>query len=337
MSGQFQHFMLKEIYEQPTVIKQCLEQYSPPLIPFSELDQIHILACGTSLNAGLVGQFWFEQLAGISTQVRSSSEFLSAPLLATPNTLTIAVTQSGETADTIAAIQAAIQKVQSLRCAITNGIDSTITKLVDHTLYTNAGEEKSVAATKTFTAQLMLFYQLALTIAHQTQRLSDEQLEFRIAQLHQLPQHIETALQQETEIAKIAQTLKNTRDLIILGSGVNYAIALEGSLKLKEATYTHAEGYAAGEFLHGTIALLDDQIPVMAIVTEGEAGERVLKSVDRVQASGGKVIEFHAPPVAEELTPFLTMIPLQLLAYHLAIARQIDVDRPRNITKSLTS
>jgi glucosamine--fructose-6-phosphate aminotransferase (isomerizing) len=332
---QFKHFMLKEIYEQSDVIEQCLERYSPPLtsVPLNNVDQIHILACGTSLNAGLIGQYWFEQLAGISTQVRSSSEFLSAPLLEMPNTLTIAVTQSGETADTIAAIK----ETKSSRLAITNGIDSTITKLVDHTLYANAGEEKSVAATKTFTAQLMLFYSLALTIAYQKQRLDDQQLELLLTQLHQLPKQIEIVLQQESNIAAIAQTLKNTRSLIVLGSGINASIAMEGALKLKEATYTHAEGYAAGEFLHGPIALLDDQIPVIAIATEAESGVRVMKTVDRIRANGGKVILFNPPPVLEILTPFLAIVPLQLLAYHLAIARNIDVDRPRNITKSLTN
>jgi glucosamine--fructose-6-phosphate aminotransferase (isomerizing) len=208
---------------------------------------------------------------------------------------------------------------------------------VDHTLYANAGEEKSVAATKTFTAQLMLFYSLALTIAYQKQRLDDQQLELLLTQLHQLPKQIEIVLQQESNIAAIAQTLKNTRSLIVLGSGINASIAMEGALKLKEATYTHAEGYAAGEFLHGPIALLDDQIPVIAIATEAESGVRVMKTVDRIRANGGKVILFNPPPVLEILTPFLAIVPLQLLAYHLAIARNIDVDRPRNITKSLTN
>jgi glutamine---fructose-6-phosphate transaminase (isomerizing) len=320
------HFMLKEIHEQPDVIRNQIDR----VIPIESCDRINILACGTSLNAGLIGQFLFEQIAKIPTQVRSSSESLSAPLLETPNTITIAITQSGETADTIAALQ----QVETKCIAITNGIDSKITRQVDETIYTNAGEEKSVAATKTFTAQLVIFYKLAFQIAYQNQKLSDRTFASHLESLQQIPQQIEKFLQNNT-IAEIAKTLKETRSLIILGTGINAAIALEGALKLKEATYTHAEGYAAGEFLHGSIAVLDSQIPTLAIVTEDDT--RMRKTIDRIRANGNRVIEFENRSIPELFSPFLTIIPLQLLAYHLAILRGIDVDRPRNITKSLTN
>ncbi|MGG6265107.1 SIS domain-containing protein [Leptolyngbya sp. AN03gr2] len=304
------HFMLKEIHEQPEVIRRLLDRS----LSVGKFDRINILACGTSLNAGLIGQFLFEQVAKVPTQVRSSSESIFAPMIETPNTLTIAITQSGETADTIAALKT----VQSKRIAITNGINSTITKLVDQTIYTNAGEEKSVAATKTFTAQLVILYQLAFQLANQEAQW-----------LQEIPQQIEAILKENT-IAQIAKSLENTRDLILIGRGINTAIALEGALKLKEATYTHAEGYAAGEFLHGPIALLDPQIPTIAI-------GNVKKTIDRIRANGNPVIEIPTPAIPELFTPFLTIIPLQLLAYELAILRKIDVDRPRNITKSLTT
>ncbi|MBN8563015.1 MAG: SIS domain-containing protein [Leptolyngbya sp. UWPOB_LEPTO1] len=320
------HFMLKEIHQQPDVIRHQLDRTISIGIP----DRINILACGTSLNAGLIGQFLFEQIAQIPTQVRSSSESLSAPLLETPNTITIAITQSGETADTIAALQ----QVQSKRVAITNGIDSTITRFADHTIYTNAGEEKSVAATKTFTSQIVLFYKLAFQIAHENQKLSDREFASHLESLKQIPQQMEKLLNENT-IVELAQTLKETRDLIILGSGINTAIALEGALKLKEATYTHAEGYAAGEFLHGPIALLDAEIPTLAIVTEDDS--RIQKTIDRIRAHGNHVIEITAKSVPELFSPFLAVVALQLLAYHLATLRRIDVDRPRNIAKSLTT
>ncbi|MEP0915639.1 SIS domain-containing protein [Leptolyngbya sp. DQ-M1] len=310
------HFMLKEIHEQPDVMRQLLDRSMS--ISFEQVDRINILACGTSLHAGLIGQFLFEQVAKIPTQVRSSSEALFAPLIETPDTVTIALTQSGETADTIAALQT----VQSRRIAITNGIDSTITKQVDHTIYTSAGEEKSVAATKTFTAQLTILYQLAFEAAQQKDQLE---------RLRQIPQQMEVILKQNT-IAQIAQRLKDARSLILIGSGINTAIALEGALKLKEATYTHAEGYAAGEFLHGPIALLDPQIPTIALHPE-----TARKTIDRIRANQNPVIEIPTASIPELFTPFLTIVPLQLLAYELAILRGIDVDRPRNITKSLTT
>lgn len=346
--------MLKEIYEQPTVVQKCLDLYFPvtfhPSSFLSDVNQIHILACGTSLHAGLIAQCWFEQLAGVPTIVRSASEFQVSPLPTIPGTLTIAVTQSGETADTIAALKRAQsqQMNSSQLLAITNQPDSEIAKLVDRTMITPAGSEIGVAATKTFLAQLMAFCCLALEIAYLRQRLDDVQLKRSLTSLRQLPRHIEAVLQQSSTIAHVATLIQPAGSLIVLGSGINYPIALEGALKLKETTYLHAEGYAAGEFLHGSIALLDAKIPVIAIAPMGEASAIVTKTARKAKATGSPVMGITSdsdldlwdsrlliPDVEEWLSPMLTVIPLQLLAYHTAISRQLDVDRPRNITKSL--
>jgi glutamine---fructose-6-phosphate transaminase (isomerizing) len=330
---EFQHFMLQEIYEQPEVIRRQLEtgleitDFLPGTA--NSIQNIQILACGTSFHAGLVGQYLFEQVAGIPTQVRSSSEFRVAPFIERPNTLTIAVTQSGETADTLAALQQLQTYSKSLRFGITNQPDSSITKLVHHTFYTHAGIEKSVAATKTFTAQLLVFYRLALALVNQNNRHPDEWL----SNFHQIPAQMEAVLQQEDRFAAIAQDLKDAQSVIVLGSGIHRAIALEGALKLKETTYTHAEGYAAGEFLHGPIALLDPKVPVLAIDPADETQpllHTATQKASQITSVTSLCSQFSIPS-----SPFLTVLPLQLISYHLAILRQIEVDRPRNITKSL--
>lgn len=350
----FQHFMLKEIYEQPEVIHRSLNdpyeafQVLPTL---DQVEEIQILACGTSFHAGLVGQFLFEQVAGIPTRVRSASEFLAAPFPRTRNTLLVVVSQSGETADVLAAMQVVKQSSPGGAfkiLAITNNSQSSVATEADYEISVAAGVETSVAATKTFTAQLALFYGLAFFYAQQGQRLSNEQLKGWNAQLDALPAQVEKVLQQEATIAAIAASLKDTKALILLGTGINYPIALEGALKLKEATYTHAEGYAAGEFLHGPIALLDQTIPAIAICPSPPSGsanaERMLKVAQKISSTGSDVILLGGseaaivlPPCEEVLSPFLNIVPLQLLAYHLAIARNMDVDHPRNITKSLKS
>lgn len=353
----FQHFMLKEIYEQPEVIRHSLARYFHSSEGFQELpaldqvEEVQILACGTSFHAGLIGQFLLEQVAGIPTRVRSASEFLTAPFPLTRTTLLLVVSQSGETADVLAAMkfvkQAASGEAFKI-LAITNNSQSSIATEADYEISVAAGVETSVAATKTFTAQLALFYGLAFFYAGQGHRLSDEQLKGWNAQLDALPAQVEEVLQQEATIAAIAASLKDTKSLILLGTGINYPIALEGALKLKETTYTHAEGYAAGEFLHGSIALLDHTIPAIAICPSQTSklanAERVLKVAQKIRHNGSDVILLGGsdsaillPPCNELLSPFLNIIPLQLLAYHLAIARNIDVDRPRNITKSLKS
>ncbi|MBD2075547.1 isomerizing glutamine--fructose-6-phosphate transaminase [Phormidium sp. FACHB-592] len=376
----FAHFMLKEIYEQPDVVRQCLAAYLKPgwdsdqdaslssnpfnlALPdelFATVSEIQLVACGTSRHASLVAQYWFEQLAGIPTRVRSASEFVSAPFPLARNTLTIAVTQSGETADTLAAIAAAKRRsspaessLQSWLLGITNQSESSLTKAVDYTLPTLAGTEVGVAATKTFMAQLVVFCCLALEFAFRRQALSPQQLAPTIAALRSLPDQIETTLQHQHEpIQTIAQTFANVKDCIVLGRGINHAIALEGALKLKETTYIHAEGYAGGEFMHGPIALLDATVPVIAIAPAGSVYDSMLANTEKAKANGAPLIgittvtepadrtvfahPLTVPAIDELLSPFLTVVPLQLLAYTIAVQRGLDVDRPRNITKTLT-
>lgn len=351
----FQHFMLKEIFEQPVVIRRCISNYFSTaafqfLPTLDQVEEIQILACGTSFHAGLVGQFLLEQVAQIPTRVRSASECLAAPFPVTRKTLLIVVSQSGETADVLAAMKlvrpTSSETVKVL--AITNNPQSSIAKAADYEISTAAGVEISVAATKTFTAQLALFYGLAFFYARQGHRLDGEQLKEWNVQLGTLPTQVEAVLQQEAAIAAIAASLEHTPSLILLGTGINYPIALEGALKLKETTYTHAEGYAAGEFLHGPIALLDQTSSAIAIcpsqTSKSASAERVLNVAQKISSNGSAVILLGSadsavllPPCDELLSPFLNIIPLQLLAYHLAIARNIDVDQPRNITKSLKS
>jgi glucosamine--fructose-6-phosphate aminotransferase (isomerizing) len=388
-SQDFAHLMLKEIYEQPAALQTCLTKYlnlpwiNPPQpttpvrqnapveapvpdlpIPlpdslYTNLKQIHILACGTSRHAGLVAQYWFEQMARIPTRVRSASEFVSAPLPLSSDTLTLAITQSGETADTLAAVERqkrnyALLKVSQPRLlGITNQLDSSLALQVDYTLPTFAGVEMGVAATKTFTTQLAVLASLALDIAQRFQTNSDQQAHQIVTALRSLPDQIATILnQQEKPIQELAQKLATAKNCIVLGQGVNRAIALEGALKLKETTYIHAEGYAAGEFLHGPIALLDPTIPVIAIAPNDHTDHSTLATVRKVKSHNVPVIgittamdnpeaaqlfddHITLPASHELLTPFLTVVPLQLLAYHIAIQRGLNVDRPRNITKIL--
>ncbi|WP_432809003.1 isomerizing glutamine--fructose-6-phosphate transaminase [Pantanalinema sp. GBBB05] len=368
--SEFPHLMLKEIYQQPEVLRTCLAAYltgnrdvpinlNLPIELYNDLDQIHLIACGTSRHAGLVAQHWLEQITGIPTRIRSGSEFVSAPLPIATNTLTIGITQSGETADTLKALtinqtrrSELGDRFQARQLGITNQPNSSLAQLVDHILPTWAGTEIGVAATKTFTTQLAVLCCLMLDLAVRRGVIVSAQLQQWITVLQQLPEQIARILEQEGAIKDLAQQLVNSSHCIILGQGVNRAIALEGALKLKETTYIHAEGYAAGEFLHGPIALLDQQIPVIAIAPEGSSQAAVLETVRKVQMSGAKVIGIVSnreatpdlfedclvlPAIANELiSPFLTVIPLQLLAYHIAVLRGLDVDRPRNLTKAIT-
>jgi glucosamine--fructose-6-phosphate aminotransferase (isomerizing) len=370
------HFMLREIYEQPKVVQACLKAYLSLaqgekqelslglgladgfLGDVSEI-QIHMIACGTSRHAALVGQFWMEQLAQIPTRVRSGSEVLQAPFPHVAHGLTIAITQSGETADTLRALEFAKKRNiesagRSRYLGITNQPQSSLASQVDAVLPTLAGVEVGVAATKTFTAQLLVFYLLALDFAHQTGRLTGEAFQQRLKELHQLPAQLQAALELSPSILAIAQSFAAVDHCILLGQGVNRAIALEGALKLKETTYLHAEGYAAGEFMHGPIALLDERVPVVAIVPTLTSHPVLLENLHKIKALGAPILGIltepyvpadftalfdHAlvlPKISEALSPLLTVIPLQLLAYHIAVQRGLNVDRPRNITKTLS-
>lgn len=373
----FRHFMLKEIYEQPGVVRASLETYinsdwtpSNGKMPvklglpdelFAGLEQIQIVACGTSWHAGLVGKYLLEQLAGIPTIVQYASEFRYAPPPLTPNTLTIGVTQSGETADTLAAL--AMEKERRIGkpsqfyprlLGITNRPESSLGDLVPHIINTHAGIEIGVAATKTFIAQLMAFYCLALDLAYRRQSLPADALGQILEGLRLLPSEIEMILEsQERYIEELAHGFADTKDFIFLGRGINYPIALEGALKLKEISYIHAEGYPAGEMKHGPIALLDAKVPVVAIAMPGSINyEKVLSNAQEAKARDSRLIGVTAmdddeaaeifndilpvPKVDEILSPIVTVIPLQLLAYHIAARRGLDVDQPRNLAKSVT-
>ncbi len=373
----FRHFMLKEIYEQPSVIRACLETYlsphwqaqdQPEFSPINlglmelpeKIDHIQILACGTSWHAALVGKYLIEQLASIPTMVQYASEFRYAPSPLLPNTLTIGVTQSGETADTLAALETEKKRRLGLDkqyhpylLGITNRPESTLAYLVDNIINTQAGIEIGVAATKSFTAQLTGFYLLALELAYRQQTLSLEKIESIIQGLRQLPRQIELVLEQQNKpIEELAHEFNDTQDFIFLGRGINFPIALEGALKLKEISYIHAEGYPAGEMKHGPIALLDAKVPVVAIAVPGMVYDKVLSNAQEAKARDARLLGVIAegdkdakkvfddllpiPIVDELISPILVVIPLQLLSYHIAARRGLDVDQPRNLAKSVT-
>jgi glutamine---fructose-6-phosphate transaminase (isomerizing) len=372
----FRHFMLKEIYEQPGVVRSCLEAYlTPDWTPemgrspiqlnlpkdfYADLQQVQIVACGTSWHASLVGKYLLEQLAGIPTTVQYASEFRYSPPPLTPNTLAIGVTQSGETADTLAALEMEKRRridqtpaLQPRLLGITNRPESSLGNLVDHVIDTQAGIEIGVAATKTFVAQLMAFYFLSLELAYQRKTLGLDAIEKIIEGLRQLPAQIETVLEsQERYIEELAHDFAETQDFIFLGRGINFPIALEGALKLKEISYIHAEGYPAGEMKHGPIALLDAKVPVVTIAMPGSVFEKVLSNAQEARARDARLIGITpmdeqdaaetfdtlipVPHVEEILSPIVTVIPLQLLAYHIAARRGLDVDQPRNLAKSVT-
>jgi glucosamine--fructose-6-phosphate aminotransferase (isomerizing) len=367
----FKHFMLKEIHEQPGVVRACLEAYfnsngsssinlglSDEL--YADLEQIQIVACGTSWHAALVGKYLLEQLAQIPTQVQYASEFRYAPSPLTPNTLTIGVTQSGETADTLAALamekerrQNKQPKYQPRLLGITNRPESTLGHMVPNIINTLAGIEIGVAATKTFTAQLMAFYALALDLAYRRQTVAPNVWEDIVKGLRQIPKEIETNLEtQERLTEQLAHDFAETTDFIFVGRGINFPIALEGALKLKEISYIHAEGYPAGEMKHGPIALLDAKVPVVAIAMPGSVYEKVISNAQEAKARDSRLLGvtpvndkeaaeifndiIPVSPVDELLSPILTVVPLQLLAYHIAARRGLDVDQPRNLAKSVT-
>ncbi len=372
----FKHFMLKEIYEQPGVVRACLDAYfnhqdsldytnSPvnlglPEELYTNLEQIQIIACGTSWHAALVGKYLLEQFTGIPTQVHYASEFRYSPTPLTPNTLIIGVTQSGETADTLAALSmekerraAKDAKYQARLLGITNRPESSLGLMVPNIINTLAGIEIGVAATKTFVAQLMAFYALALDLAYLCKTVSTERINEVIAGLRMIPKEIEESLKKQEQLTEqLAHEFTETKDFIFLGRGINFPIALEGALKLKEISYIHAEGYPAGEMKHGPIALLDEKVPVVAIAMPGSVHEKVISNAQEAKARDSRLIGI-APTDDEEaaevfndlipvssvdelLSPILTVIPLQLLSYHIAARRGLDVDQPRNLAKSVT-
>ena len=369
----FKHYMLKEIYDQPDIAKYWLEKYlikdlntdqfqinySFETEFFNSIERIEIVACGTSKHAAMVGKFLLEQFSGIPTNVFYASEFRYSPPPLLPNTLTIGVTQSGETADTIAAINMEIKRRSSIEdtnfkpnlIAITNRNESSIGRLIPNIINISAGIEIGVAATKTFFAQLLSFYGLAIKFSQIKGSQSNENINQLISELTKLPALVEELLEKHNESSeKLAHDFFNIKDVIFLGRGINYPIALEGALKLKEISYIHAAGYPAGEMKHGPIALLDKKVPVISIATPGEVFDKVISNAQEAKArdayligvapqcNGTEIFDYlmTIPSTNEWISPLLTIIPLQLLSYHIAAHRGLDVDQPRNLAKSVT-
>jgi glucosamine--fructose-6-phosphate aminotransferase (isomerizing) len=364
----YKHFMLKEIYEQPTAARETilgrvsqdsgkvfLEEMKITDKQLAAIERVTILACGTSWHAALVGKFMIEQLARLPVEVDYGSEYRYRHPIVTPNTLAIVITQSGETADTLAALKEAKQYGAS-SIAICNVVGSMATRETDGTVYTHAGPEIGVASTKAFTSQLVALYLLAMRIGQVRGELSLEASKPHVDALLRLPHLLEQTLKSAAEIEEVAGRFQARTDFLYLGRGIHYPIALEGALKLKEISYIHAEGYPAGEMKHGPIALIDEQMPVVAIAPHDHVFEKMIGNMQEVKARGGSVIALttrgdtklnafldlskdfviEVPPAPELLAPIVMVIPLQLLAYDIAVRRGCDVDQPRNLAKSVT-
>ncbi len=362
--GGYKHFLLKEIHEQPQAIidtmrSRILEESSEialgeitdRLPTLDTVKRATLVACGTAWHACLVGKFLLEELAGLPTEVDYGSEFRYRPTPLDTDSLVLVVSQSGETADTLAALAGGKNKGASTM-AICNVVDSSIARKADMVVYTHAGPEISVASTKAFTTQLTALYLLALHLGQRRGVLDQDRSRQLIEAIVALPAFVQTTLHKAKAIEKIAKKYGHASDFFYLGRGINYPIALEGALKLKELSYIHAEGYPAGEMKHGPIALIDDQMPVVVLLPKGPVYEKTLSNMKEVEARGGRIIALtDAPsPELEEIAweiiqvpttnhlvmPILLSIPLQLLAYHVAVYRGTDVDQPRNLAKSVT-
>jgi glutamine---fructose-6-phosphate transaminase (isomerizing) len=360
----YRHYMLKEIHEQPRAVRDTFNgrmfeesgevffndlQFTPD--EWSKFRKVHIVACGTSWHAGLIGKFLLESAAGIPVEVDYGSEYRYRNPIIDEATLVIGVTQSGETADTIAGMQEARSKGAKL-VTICNVIGSAATRMSDGVIYTNAGPEIGVASTKAFTTQLTAFYLLSLYV-RQLRGDDPQDIRYGMHELSTIPHKIEHLLKtQEKHIEQLANKYHRAQDFLYLGRGVHYPIALEGALKLKEISYIHAEGYPAGEMKHGPIALIDENMPIVAIATHTPVYDKVVSNLQEAKARDGKLIMIcdegddamkkmaddviEVPWTIEPLQPILTVIPTQLLAYYIALRRGADVDQPRNLAKSVT-
>ena len=361
----YKHFMLKEIFEQPDAVSNTLlgrlneDRSGVDLseIGFSQdkwrsFQEIKIIACGTSWHAGLVAKYWLENLARIPVEVDIASEFRYRDPLVGSETLVIGISQSGETADTLAALQEARRRGSSL-LAICNVMESSIARLCDGVLYTHAGPEIGVASTKAFTTQLTALFLLVLEFAATRQSLKTEQISQHVQSLLHLPAAIEKVLERSLELELMARRYNQVDDYLYLARGLNFPIALEGALKLKEISYIHAEGYPAGEMKHGPIALIDENMPVVVLAPPDRHLEKIVSNFQEVAARDGRLLIFSGPDleisadidkldhfiidvVSEELNPLLYVVPLQLLAYYTAVLKGTDVDQPRNLAKSVT-
>jgi glucosamine--fructose-6-phosphate aminotransferase (isomerizing) len=362
--GGFPHFMLKEIHDQPRALSDTfrgrialkdgqvsLEDIKLSATAVKQIKRIHLVACGTAWHACLVGKFLLEEIAGIPAEVDYGSEFRYRSPLMDPKSILLMVSQSGETADTLAATEIAKAKKAKI-LSICNVIDSSIPRKSHGVLYTHAGPEISVASTKAFTTQLTALYLLAVALGRLNGKLNAAEARKLLRDLMHLPSWIEKALEIESEVKELARELMHSRDFLYLGRGINYPIALEGALKLKEISYIHAEGYPAGEMKHGPIALIDETMPVVVLAPHDRYFQKTVSNLKEVDARGGKVIvltddakaasELSAhrvltlPKASHYLTPIVMTIPLQLLAYYIAVYRGTDVDQPRNLAKSVT-
>ena len=362
--GGYRHFMLKEIYEQPRAAADTMRGRVQPeggtvVLPDVQLDpdvtagiqRIVLVACGTSYHAAIVGRFMIERLTGIAAEVDLGSEFRYRDSVLGPETLVIALSQSGETADTLGAVKAARAKGAPI-VGITNVVGSALSREATGTLYTHAGPEIGVASSKTFTATLVACYLLALWLGRRRGTLNAEDGRKHIQGLLELPRLMEQTLEMEQAVADLARDLSRHKNFLFLGRGISYPLALEGALKLKELSYVHAEGYPAGEMKHGPIALLEDGFPVVALAPRDGSYDRMMGNLEEVRARDGRVIAIghegdrelaaksevmlSVPPAGDLLTPILLSIPMQLLAYHVAVRLGRDVDQPRNLAKSVT-
>ncbi|HKE86192.1 MAG TPA: glutamine--fructose-6-phosphate transaminase (isomerizing), partial [Vicinamibacterales bacterium] len=366
--GGHKHFMLKEIFEQPTAARDTilgrvsldsgkifLEDLNISDATIRALQKVTIIACGTSWHAGLVGKYLIESLAQVPVEVDYGSEYRYRSPIVGPNELAVVITQSGETADTLAALREAKRRGAS-SIAICNVVGSMATREADGTVYTHAGPEIGVASTKAFTSQLVALHLLALHLAQVRGTLSSSAMRGHIEDLLHIPHIIEQAIKAATAMEKVAERFHARTDFLFLGRGINYPIALEGALKLKEISYIHAEGYPAGEMKHGPIALIDERMPVVAIAPDDAVFEKMIGNVQEAKARGGSVIAITSagdermasvldsahhvilamPRTSPLLTPIVMTIPLQLLAYYIAVRRGCDVDQPRNLAKSVT-
>ena len=362
--GGYDHFMLKEIYEQPRSVRDCMrgrlnmkkgvvslggiKEYEQKLI---NAKRIIITACGTSWHAGLVGEYLFEDIARVPVEVEYASEFRYRNPIINEDDIVIAISQSGETADTLAAIKMAKSKGATI-LGICNVIGSTIARETDAGSYTHAGPEIGVASTKAFTAQVTVLTLMALEIGYKRGAISQSEYNRLMVELDQIPDKIERALKLNDQIKEIAAIYKDHPNALYLGRGYEFPVALEGALKLKEISYIHAEGYPAAEMKHGPIALIDEEMPVFVIASKGKLYEKVVSNIMEVKARKGKVIAIvtegdtqvkaiadhviEIPMVSEGLSPLISVIPLQLLSYHIAVLRECNVDQPRNLAKSVT-
>ncbi|MDD5593741.1 MAG: glutamine--fructose-6-phosphate transaminase (isomerizing) [Candidatus Margulisbacteria bacterium] len=362
--GGYSHFMLKEIHEQPNAIRKTIEgrvEADSHKIHFDELNltdeeirrvnRVVFTACGTSWHAGLIGEYLFEQLAKLPSEVEYAAEFRYRNPIIDENTLVIAITQSGETADTLAAVwEAKARNAKTI--AICNVVGSTIAREAHGVVYTNAGPEIGVASTKAFTTQLTVIYLLALLFGKRRGIIDDNEATELIRRLIEIPQKMEQLLLSEPKIEAIAEKLSKATNALYLGRGKGFPIALEGALKLKEVSYIHAEGYPAAEMKHGPIALIDENMPVVVLALAGRRYDKILGNIEEVKARGGQVIAvasegdtmiteksdeiIYIPSTIESLSPLLAVVPLQLLAYYIAVKRGCHIDQPRNLAKSVT-